>query len=90
MTSDQFSMKQNCGEVSEVGMADRADIPGIETIKIKRQIFIPATRCLVCGKWEYPEFNNELYDPVIMGETSGICESCRKAIEWAKERMEGW
>ena len=70
-------------------MTDRADIPGIETIKIKRQIPMTATRCLVCGKWECPEFNNELYDAVIMGETSGICESCRKAIEWAKKQMEG-
>lgn len=70
-------------------MADRADIPGAETIKIKRQIHMQATRCLVCGKWEAPKFNSELYDPVIIGETSGICESCRKAIEWAKEQMEG-
>lgn len=70
-------------------MTDRVDIPGIETIKIKRQIHMPATRCLVCGKWEYPEFNHEFYDAIIMGETNGICESCRKAIEWAKERMEG-
>ena len=70
-------------------MADRVYIPGIETIKIKRQITMPATRCLVCGKWECPEYNHELYDAIIMGETSGICESCRKAIEWAKERMEG-
>ena len=65
------------------------NVPGIETIKIKRQITMTATRCLVCGKWEYPEFNRELYDAVIIGETSGICESCRKAIEWAKERMGG-
>lgn len=70
-------------------MTDRVDIPGIETIKIKQQIPMTATRCLVCGKLESPEFNHDLYDAVIMGETSGICESCRKAIEWAKERMEG-
>ena len=70
-------------------MADRADIPGIETIKIKRQIAMPATRCLVCGKWESPEFNHDLYDAVIIGETSGICDACRKAILWAKEQMKG-
>lgn len=70
-------------------MSDRADIPGIETIKIKQKIPMTATRCLVCGKWEYPEFNHELYDAVIMGETSGICESCRKAVLRAKEQMEG-
>lgn len=70
-------------------MTDRADIPGVGTIKIKQQIHMQATRCLVCGEWEAPKFNRELYDPVIIGETSGICESCRKAIEWAKEQMEG-
>ena len=69
-------------------MTDRADIPGIETVKIKRQISMIATRCLVCGKWECPEFNHDLYDAIIMEETYRICESCRKAIEWAKERME--
>lgn len=68
-------------------MKDRFDIPGTDTIKIKRQIHMSATRCLVCGKWEYPEFNHELYDAVIMGETYGICESCRKAILWAKGQM---
>ena len=68
-------------------MTDRVDIPRIETIKIKQRIPMTATRCLVCGKWECPEFNHELYDAVIMGETSGICESCRKAILWAKEHM---
>ena len=70
-------------------MPDRVDIPGIETIKIKRQIPMTATRCLVCGKWECPEFNHDLYDAIIMGETNGICESCKKAIEWAKEQMRG-
>ena len=68
-------------------MTDRVDMPGTETIKIKRQISMQATRCLVCGKWECPEFNHELYDALIMGETSGICESCRKAVLWAKEQM---
>jgi len=66
-------------------MNDRVDIPGIETIKIKRQIPISATRCLVCGKWECPEFNHDLYDAIIIRETNGICESCKKAIEWTKE-----
>ena len=70
-------------------MTDRVDKPEIGTIKIKRQITMTATRCLVCRKWECPEFNHELYDALIMGETLGICDACRKAIEWAKERMEG-
>mgnify|MGYP006935985589 CR=1 FL=1 len=71
------------------GMTDRCDMPETETIKIKRQIPMTAIRCLACGKWECPEFNHELYDALIMGETYGICDSCRKAIEWAKEKMEG-
>lgn len=70
-------------------MVDRVDIPGTKTIKIKRQILITATRCLVCGKWECPEYNHELYDAAIVGESYGICDMCRKAIEWVKEQMEG-
>lgn len=70
-------------------MTDRVDIPGTSTFTIKHPIHMTATRCLVCGKWESPEFNKELYDPIIIGESYGICESCRKAIEWAKEQMEG-
>lgn len=68
-------------------MTDRADIPEASTIKIKRPIYISATRCIVCGKWECPDFNDELYDAVITGETAGICESCRKAVLWAKKHM---
>ena len=70
-------------------MTDRVDIPGVDTIKIKRQITMPATRCIVCGKWECPEFDHELYDAIITGETYGICDSCRKVILWAKEQMGG-
>lgn len=62
-------------------------LPGTTTIKIKQPLPITITRCLACGKCECPEFNNELYDPIIT-ETPVICTSCRKAIEWAKERME--
>ena len=65
----------------------RIDIPGVSTIKIKKQMPISATRCIVCGKWECPEFNYELYEAVIVGETTGVCESCKKAILWAKEHM---
>ena len=70
-------------------MEDRVDMPGTETVKIKRQIPMTAIRCLICGKWECPGYNHDLYDALIMGETSGICNVCRKAIEWAKEQMEG-
>ena len=68
-------------------MADRFDIPEEATIKIKRQIPVTATRCFICGKWECPEINNELYEALIIRETLVICDSCRKAIEWAKEKM---
>ena len=68
-------------------MTDRFDIPEEATIKIKRQIPMTVTQCLACGKWERPEINNELYEPLIIGETHVICDSCRKAIEWAKEQM---
>ena len=65
----------------------RINIPRISTIKIKRQMHISAIRCIVCGKWECPEFNHEIYEGVITGETIGVCESCKKAILWAKEHM---
>lgn len=65
----------------------RIDIPGTSTIKIKKRIPISATRCIACGTWECPDFNHELYETVITGETTGLCESCRKAIKWAKEHM---
>ena len=66
---------------------DRADIPE-ETIKVKEQIAIKACRCFACGKWECPEYDHEKYDAVIFGEISGLCKSCRSAIEWAKKKME--
>ena len=65
----------------------RVDIPGASTIKIKRQIPISATRCIVCGTWECPDFDHEVFEAVIMGETAGICELCKKAVLWAKEHM---
>lgn len=68
---------------------NRADIPGIETIKIKRRIVVKAIRCIACGTWECPEYDKDKYEVEIIGEALGLCESCRKAIEWAKERMEG-
>ena len=70
-------------------MTDRADIPGIETIKTKRRIVVNAIRCIACGKWECPEYDKDKYEAEILGEAIGLCESCRKAIEWAKERMKG-
>ena len=76
------------GKVGEIKMMDKAYIPRIETIKIKRQISMPATRCSICGKWECPEFNHELYEAIIIGETSGVCKSCLNAVLWAKEQME--
>ena len=79
----------NNRRVSEVGMTDRVDIPGIERIKIKRRIFVKAIRCIACDTWESPEYDQDEYEAVIIGENIGLCESCRKAIEWAKERMEG-
>lgn len=69
----------------------RIDIPGTSTIKMKRQIPMTATRCIVCGAWECPDFNHELYDAVIIGETAGLCKSCnngiKKAILWVEEHM---
>ena len=70
-------------------MPDRADIPGIGTIKIKRRIVVKAIRCIACDAWECPEYDKDKYEAEIFGEAIGLCESCRKAIEWAKERMEG-
>ena len=66
---------------------DRADIPEIGTIKIKRRIVVKAIRCIACGKWECPEYNKDKYEAEIIGEAIGLCESCRKAILWAKEHM---
>jgi len=63
------------------------DIPGTTTIKIKRRIPISATRCIACGTWECPDFDHELYEAVITGETAGLCESCRKAVLWTKGHM---
>lgn len=68
-------------------MTDRVDIPGIETIKIKSRIGVQAIRCIACGKCEWPEYDRDKYEATIIGETLGLCKSCRKAIEWAKERM---
>lgn len=65
-------------------MTDRADIPGIETIKIKRRIIVKAIRCIACDTWECPEYDTDKYEAEIIGEAIGLCESCRKAIEWAK------
>ena len=70
-------------------MTDRADIPGIEKIKIKRRIVVKAIRCIACDKWECPEYDTDIFEAEIIGEALGLCESCRKAIEWAKKRMEG-
>ena len=70
-------------------MNDRTDIPGIETIKIKRQIVVRGIRCISCGTWECPEYDTDKYEATIIEEATGLCKSCRKAIEWAKERMEG-
>lgn len=70
-------------------MTDRADIPGIETIKIKRPIVVKAIRCIACGEWEFPEYNKDEYEADTIEKVIGFCESCRKAIAWAKERMEG-
>lgn len=70
-------------------MIDRIDIPGIETIKIKRPIVVKGIRCIVCGAWECPEYDKDEYIAEIIGETFGLCESCKKAIKWAKEQMEG-
>lgn len=64
------------------------DIPGIETIKIKRRIVVKAIRCIACNAWECPEYDKDKYEAEIIGEAIGLCESCRKAIKWAKERME--
>lgn len=77
-------------KVGEVGMTDRVDIPGIETIKIKRPIVLKAIRCIACGAWECPKYDTDKFEAEIIDETIGLCESCRKAIEWAKERMAGW
>lgn len=71
-------------------MADRLDIPGIETIKIKRRIDVKAIRCIACNAWECQEYDKDKYEVVIIGEAIGLCTSCRKAIEWAKARMKGW
>ena len=68
---------------------DRVDISEAMTIKVKRNIMIKAIRCIACDKWECPEFNTDKYEAEIIGEALGLCKSCRKAIEWAKERMEG-
>ena len=68
---------------------NRADIPGIETIKIKRRIVVKAIRCIACDAWECPEYDKDKYEVETCGEALGLCKSCRKAIEWAKERMEG-
>lgn len=68
---------------------NRADIPGIETIKIKRRIAVKAIRCIACGTWECPEYDKDKYEEEIIGEALGLCESCKKAIEWVKERMKG-
>jgi len=71
-------------------MIDREiDMPEIETIKIKRQIHIRMRRCLVCGKWELPEYDKDKYQAVIIGETACLCESCREAIKWAKDHKNG-
>lgn len=68
---------------------DGADISGIETIIIKRRIVVNAIRCIACGTWECPEYDTDKYEADIIGEAIGLCESCRKAIEWAKEKMKG-
>ena len=67
-------------------MTDRVNIPESETIKIKRRIVIKAIRCIACNTLEWPEYDK--YEAEIIGEVIGLCESCRKAIEWAKEQME--
>lgn len=82
----ELTERQLQDAVEERVMA-RTDIPETATIKIKPRIHISATRCLACGTWECPNFNHELYEAVITGETTGLCESCRKAILWAKEHM---
>lgn len=69
-------------------MTDRVDIPGIETIKIKRRIAVYTTRCIACDACECQEYDHDEYQAEIIGEDIGLCESCRKAIKWAKERME--
>lgn len=69
-------------------MMDRADISGIDAIKIKRQIVIKAIRCIACGAWKCPEYDKDKYEAEIIGEALGLCESCRKAIEWAKKQNE--
>ena len=71
-------------------MTDRADILGIEAIKNKRRIVIKAMRCIACNTYKCPEYDNDEYEAEIIGEDIGLCESCRKAIEWAKGQMEGW
>jgi hypothetical protein len=69
---------------------ERIDIPETTiNVKMKRQITIKATRCIACGKWECPEYDHEKYEALIVGEAAGLCESCRRAIEWAKKKMEG-
>lgn len=70
-------------------MTDRADIPGIEATKIKRRIAVKAIRCLACDIWECQEYDEDKYEVEIIEEAIGLCKSCRKAIEWAKERMKG-
>lgn len=71
-------------------MTDRIDMPEIKTIKIKRPIVVKGIRCIVCGAWECPECDKDEYIAEIIGETTGLCKSCKKAIKWAKEQMEGW
>ena len=88
MDSQLFMLKKS-RKVGEIGMADRADISGIETIKIKRRIVIKAIRCIACDTWECQEYDRDKYEAEIIEEAIGLCESCRKAIEWAKERMAG-
>ena len=68
-------------------MTDRVDVPVTETIKIKRRIVVKAIRCIACGKWECPEYDNDKYEAEIIGEAIGLCESCKEAIEWAKRTM---
>ena len=69
-------------------VTDKVDIPGIETIKFKRKIIAQAIRCIACGAWECPEYDRDKYEVEIMGEVTGFCNSCKKAIKWAKEQME--
>ena len=65
---------------------DRADIQEIGTIKFKKRIVVKAIRCIVCGAWECPEYDRDNYEAEIIGEATGLCESCREAILWAKKK----